>query len=96
MKNTEVGQKIDLVKFNVKDLLRAMVVGTKKEILAVYENLKKMEIEGRLKIVQIRSRLGTPLNDIMIIFTFEKCFILCELQLVLSEGQGVSEKIKSI
>ena len=31
---------MDLVKFNVTDLMRAMVTGTKKEILVVYENIK--------------------------------------------------------
>lgn len=42
MQSTQVARKIDLVKFNVKDLFRAMVIGTKKEILAVYANLKAL------------------------------------------------------
>lgn len=84
MEKTEVSRKMDLVKFNVKDLFRAMVIGTKKEALMVYENLKKLEEEGKIKIIQIRNRLGTPLNDAMIIFTFKESFVICELQLVLS------------
>ncbi len=27
---TEISRKLDLIKFNVRDLLRAMVIGTKK------------------------------------------------------------------
>ena len=32
----------------------------------------------------------------MIIFTIKESFLICELQLILSEGQGVSDKLKNI
>lgn len=32
----------------------------------------------------------------MIIFIMKESFIICELQLILSEGQGVSDKVKNI
>ena len=43
-----------------------------------------------MKVIKIKNRLGTPLNDVMIIFTIKESFLICELQLILSEGEGVS------
>ena len=76
--------------------MRAMVTGSKRDIMQIYENIKKLEKEKELKIIKIKNRLGTPLNDVMIIFTIKESFIICELQLILSEGQGVSQKLKNI
>lgn len=39
-----------------------------------------------MKILKIKSRLGTPLNDVMIIFTIKDSYLLCELQLVLKQS----------
>ena len=37
---------LDLIKFKVTDLMRCMITGSKKEILQVYENFKKLEANG--------------------------------------------------
>lgn len=64
--------------------------------MVVYENIKKLEADGSLKIIKIKNRLGTPLNDVMIIFTIKESFLICELQLILTEGKGASDKFKNI
>ena len=70
--------------------MRAMISGNKKEIIAVYDNMKFLEKEKIIKIIKIKNRLGTPLNDAMIIFMISDSFLICELQLILTEGQGTS------
>lgn len=40
--NTKAMLNLDLIQFRVADLMRGMVMGSKKEILAVYGNLKKL------------------------------------------------------
>ena len=39
----ETGLKLDLIKFNVTDLLRARMEGNKFEIIKVFQNLKALE-----------------------------------------------------
>ena len=77
-------------------MMRAMVSGNKKEIMAVYQNMKKYEKTKEIKIIKIKNRFGTPLNDAMIIFMVRDSFLICQLQLILMEGQGTSEKLKNI
>lgn len=91
------GIKLDLVKFNVTDLMRAMITGNKFEILKVFNNLKALEEANIIKILKIKNRLETPLNDAMVIFKMKSSFIICELQLILSDGhQSVTDKLKNI
>ena len=73
-----------------------MVSGSRGDILAVYNNLKVLEKAKKIKIIKIKNRFGTALNDAMIIFMIEDSFLICELQLILTEGQGTSEKFKNI
>lgn len=75
---------LDLIKFRVTDLMRCMITGSKKEILQVYDNFKKLEANGDIEIVKIKNRLSTPLNDAMIIFVMKGSWIICEAQLILS------------
>lgn len=92
-----VSKDMDLIKFNVTDLFRAMITGKKSEIFKVYNNMKMMEKEGKIKIIKIKNRLGTHLNDVMIIFKMEESYIICELQLILTDGQRAeSSKGKNI
>ncbi len=94
---TKAMLNLDLIQFKVTDLMRSMVSGSKKEILAVYENLKKLEKQGEIKIVKIKNRLGTSLNDAMIIFAMKDTFLICEIQLILADGaQKVNHKYKNI
>lgn len=52
---------------------------------------------GIIKIIKIKNRLATPLNDVMIIFKIKNSFIICELQLILSDGyKSASNKLKNI
>lgn len=78
--------------------MRAMIVGNKFEMIKVFNNMKKLETENLIKIVKITNRLETPLNDILIIFKMSNSFLLCELQLILSDGgvQSGSDKLKNI
>lgn len=64
--------------------MRCMITGSKKEILQVYDNFKKLEANGDIEIVKIKNRLATPLNDAMIIFVMKGSWIICEAQLILS------------
>ena len=64
--------------------MRCMITGSKKEILQVYDNFKKLEANGDIEIVKIKNRLSTPLNDAMIIFVMKGSWIICEAQLILS------------
>lgn len=88
---------LDLIKFKVTDLMRCMITGSKKEILQVYENFKKLEVSGDIEIVKIKNRLATPLNDAMIIFVIKGSWIICEAQLILSEsGDKIDKKSKNV
>jgi hypothetical protein len=59
--------------------------------------LKNLEKEGTIKIIKIKNRLGTSLNDAMIIFAMKDTFLICEIQLILSESsQKVNQKYKNI
>lgn len=40
--NSKAMLNLDLIQFKVSDMMRSMVSGSKKEILAVYENLRKL------------------------------------------------------
>jgi len=40
--NTKAMLNLDLIQFKVSDMMRSMVSGTKKDILAVYTNLKRL------------------------------------------------------
>ena len=62
----------------------------------VYSKLKWLEEDQQIKIIKIKNRFGTPLNDAMIIFTIKESYIICELQLILIEGSGASDKLKNI
>lgn len=77
---------MDLIKFTVTDMMRAQVVGNKKEILQVYNNIEELQKTGDINIIKIKNRLGTSLNDAMIIFTIKQSKLICELQLILTEG----------
>lgn len=88
---------LDLVRFNVTDMMRAMMTGSKKEVLAVYENVKRLSNANELTIIKLKNRLSTPLNDAMIIFRIKGSFLICELQLILSDTvQGANEKLKNV
>lgn len=69
--------RLDLIKFNVTDLMRALMVGNKFEIIKVFNNLKALEKADVIKIFKIKNRLETPLNDAMIIFKMKDSFIIC-------------------
>lgn len=84
MEDTKVRRKMDLIKFTVTDLMRAQVVGNKKQILKVYNNIEKLQKNNEINIIKIKNRLGTSLNDAMIIFTIKQSKLICELQLILS------------
>lgn len=60
-------------------------------------NLKTLEDAKIINILKIKNRLETPLNDAMIIFKMRDSFIICELQLILSDGnQSITDKLKNI
>ena len=87
---------LDAIKFRVTDLMRCQVSGNKKEIQQVYKNFQKLEEEDKIEIIKIKNRLSTPLNDAMIIFVIKNCWIICEAQLILSEGEKADKKSKNI
>lgn len=62
-------------------------MGSKSGIMEVFKRLKKLESENIIKIVRIKNRFATPLNDTLINFKFvgeeEESFIICEMQLIL-------------
>ncbi len=87
----EIGKKIglfqlDLISFNVSDLLRGMVFGDKNDLITVFNNLKKLDQTGRITIIKIKNRLESPLNDAMVIFKITESFLICELQMVLNQS----------
>ena len=87
---------MDLIKFTVTDLMRAQVVGNKKQILQVYNNIEELQKNNEINIIKIKNKLGTSLNDAMIIFTIKQSKLICELQLILSEGGSEIERMKNI
>ena len=57
-----------------------------------------MEKKGAIKIIRIKNRFATPLNDVLINFMFTgavSSFIICEIQLILQQNsEEVNEKEK--
>lgn len=79
---------IDLISCNINDLLRCQFMGGKKAILDVFSEMKKLEKEGKIKIIRVKNRFATPLNDVLVNFKFvgeNDSFIICEIQLILKK-----------
>ena len=96
--------RLDLVKFKVTDLMRCMVYGNKKEVEFVCERFRLLDEKGLIKILKIKNRLSTSLNDVMIMFLLtppkeqypskanKECWIVCECQIILTESSGKTDK----
>ena len=91
---------IDLVRCEISDLLRCQFLGKKAQLIEIFEKMKKLEKEGRIKITRIKNRFATPLNDCIINYMFvgkRNSFLICEIQLILqdsSESLANKEKVR--
>ena len=87
---------INLVNFNVGDLLRARYICLEHEFINVLAFLYKIEEMNPLflKIVKIKNRLDDNNNDILINFFFKNT-ITCELQLAIFKETNKKEKLYS-
>lgn len=61
---------VDLILCDVNDLLRCQFMGNKSAIMEVFHKLKALENSGEIKIIRIKNRFATPLNDALINFKF--------------------------
>jgi hypothetical protein len=61
---------VDLITCNVSDLLRCRFMGSKNGIMEIFQRMKNFEEDGVIKIVRIKNRFATPLNDTLINFKF--------------------------
>ena len=78
--NKKYRKAVDLIACDVNDLLRCQFMGTKNSILEVFQKLKGLEKIGTIKILRIKNRFATPLNDALINFKFEgknESFLIC-------------------
>lgn len=51
--------------------------------------MKELEKQDKIKIIRIKNRLETPLNDVLINYVFTDSFLICEIQLVLQENNNI-------
>ena len=94
--NKKNRKAVDLVACDVNDLLRCQFMGTKNAIMDVFQKLKGLEKTGKIKILRIKNRFATPLNDTLINFKFigeNESFLVCEIQLILKKS-GSSQNPK--
>ena len=66
-------------------------MGAKKDLLLIFGRLEKLEEKNEIRIIRIKNRFDTPLNDALINFMFtgkNKSFIVCELQLILKKSNN--------
>ena len=68
---------LDLVKFKINDLMRCQILGTRTQLIKIFDQFKKLQKQGVLEIVKIKNRFNTPMSDAMLFFKLSNCFMIC-------------------
>lgn len=72
-KNTQLST-LDLLTFSVYDLLRCKFIGSKDNVLIIYERIRK---SSYFNISRVKDRLDTPMNDLLINCKVKDSFLVC-------------------
>lgn len=75
---------IDLITFNVMDLLRCKCVGSKKQVKRIYDELARSEY---CEIIRVKNKLHEGTKDILINFKINGSFLIGEMQLSLGDAK---------
>jgi hypothetical protein len=81
----DIESQIDLITFNVMDLLRCKCVGSKHDILRIYEQLQTRS--DYFEIIRVKNKLNEGTRDILINLKLKKSFLVVEVQLALGKSQ---------
>lgn len=76
---------IDLLSFQVLDLLRCRYVGSRQEILRIFETVQSRT--DYFEVIRVKNKLSQSTRDLLINFKIKDSFLICEMQLSLGEGQ---------
>jgi hypothetical protein len=83
--NRDVLEKsIDLITFNVLDILRCRCVGSKQDVKRIYQTLVSSQ---EFEIIRVKNKLNESTRDILINFKPRNSFLVCEMQLALGDGK---------
>lgn len=80
--NDDIENSIDLVTFNVLDILRCRCVGSKSDIRRIYDSLVGC---GEFDVVRVKNKLNESTRDIIINFKSRHSFLVWEMQLALGD-----------
>lgn len=75
MYNRDVLEKsIDLITFNVLDILRCRCVGSKQDVKRIYQTLVSSQ---EFEIIRVKNKLNESTRDILINFKPRNSFLVC-------------------
>jgi hypothetical protein len=75
---------IDLITFNILDILRCRCVGSKKDIKRIYQSLIG---NPDYEVIRVKNKLNESTRDILINFKPRNSFLVCEMQLALGDSK---------
>jgi len=81
----DIESQIDMISFGVMDLLRCKCIGSKEEILRIYEQLQTRT--DYFEIIRVKNKLNEGTRDILINLKLKDSFLICEVQLALGQSQ---------
>lgn len=66
---------INLITFNITDLLRCKCVGTKQEIYRIYNQI--LDRKDYFEVIRVKNKLNEPTRDILINLKLKDSFLIC-------------------
>lgn len=79
----EPESNIDLITFNVLDVLRCKCIGSKHDIKRIYNQLVASK---DFEVIRVKNKLNESTRDILINFKPKQSFLVCEMQLSLGSS----------
>lgn len=79
----EPESNIDLITFNVLDVLRCKCIGSKHDIKRIYNQLVASD---EFEVIRVKNKLNESTRDILINFKPKHSFLVCEMQLSLGSS----------
>lgn len=79
---------VDLITFNILDILRCRCIGSKKDIKRIYDSLLA---NPHYEVIRIKNKLNESTRDILINFRCRGSFLIGEMQLALGSKDIINE-----
>jgi hypothetical protein len=71
--------------FQIMDLLRCRYIGSRHQIMRIFNSLK--EHSDYFEIIRVKNKLNESTKDLLINLKIKDSFLICEMQLGLGESQ---------